>query len=65
MLNLRLVEGLSESKVFERSGHNIPKEIYDQSKIFIDNGSMTSNDNGLALTRKGFLMSNSILAEIL
>lgn len=65
MLNLRLVEGLNESKVFERFGHNIPKEIYDKSKIFIDNGYMSVTENSLALTRKGFLMSNSILAEIL
>ena len=65
MLNLRLVEGLNENKVFERFGHNIPKEIYEKSQIFIDNGYMISTENGLALTRNGFLMSNSILAEIL
>ena len=65
MLNLRLVEGLNEDKVFERFGHNIPKEIYEKSHIFIDNGYMLKNENGLALTRNGFLMSNSILAEIL
>lgn len=65
MLNLRLVEGLNEDKVFERFGHSIPKEIYDNSKIFIDNGYMIKTENGLALTRKGFLMSNSILSEIL
>ena len=65
MLILRLVEGLNENKVFERFGHNIPKEIYEKSQIFIDNGYMLKNENGLALTRNGFLMSNSILAEIL
>ena len=65
MLNLRLKEGLNENKVFARFGHNIPKEIYEKSKIFIDNGYMIANENGLALTRKGFLMSNTILSEIL
>lgn len=65
MLNLRLVEGLNEDKVLERFGHSIPKEIYEKSQIFIDNGYITANNNSLALTRKGFLMSNSILAEIL
>ena len=65
MLNLRLVEGLNEDKVFKRFGHKTPKEIYEKSQIFIDNGYMLKNENGLALTRKGFLMSNSILAEIL
>ena len=65
MLNLRLVEGLNENNVFDKFGHNIPKEIYEKSKIFIDNGYMTKTENGIALTRKGFLMSNSIMAEIL
>lgn len=65
MLNLRLVEGLNENKVLERFRHKIPNEIYEKSKIFIDNGYITKTKNGLALTRKGFLMSNTILAEIL
>ncbi len=65
MLNLRLVEGLNENKVLERFGHSIPKEIYEKSQIFIDNGYMIKTENGIALTRKGFLMSNTILAEIL
>lgn len=65
MLALRLVEGLQENKVFERFGHSIPKEIYEKAKIFIENGYMTADENGLAFTRKGFLMSNTILAEIL
>ncbi len=65
MLNLRLVEGLNEDKVSKRFGHSIPKEIYEKSQIFIDNGYMHKNENGLALTRKGFLMSNTILANIL
>lgn len=65
MLNLRLVDGLNENKVFERFGHSIPKGIYEKSQIFIDNRYMLKNQNGLALTRKGFLMSNTILANIL
>ena len=65
MLNLRLTEGLQENKVFERFGHKIPDELYKNSKIFIDNGYITKTENGLSLTRKGFLMSNTILAEIL
>ena len=65
MLNLRLIEGLQENKVFERFGRSISKEIYEKSQIFIDNGYMIKNDNGLALTRKGFLMSNTVLSNIL
>ena len=52
-------------RVFERFGHNIPTELSDNSKIFIQNGYMTKTENGLALTRNGFLMSNTILSEIL
>ena len=65
MLNLRLVEGLNENKVFERFGHNIPDKIYKKSQILIDNGYMIKNEYGLSLTRNGFLMSNTILSEIL
>lgn len=65
MLNLRLCEGLNENKVFDRFDHPIPKELYEKSKIFIDNGYMAKTDKGLALTRNGFLMSNTILSETL
>ena len=65
MLGLRLTEGLNENNVFDKFGHNIPKEIYEKSKIFIDNGYMTKTENRIALTRKGFLMSNTILSDIL
>ncbi len=65
MLNLRLCDGLKNQKVIERFGHAIPNEVYEKSKIFIDNGFMYADKNKLALTRKGFLMSNTILANIL
>ncbi len=65
MLNLRLCEGLQNQKVSERFGHDIPNEIYEKSKIFIDNRYMLLNGNDLALTQKGFLMSNTILSSIL
>lgn len=65
MLNLRLTEGLNENKVFDRFRHPIPKEIYEKSEIFIKNGYMIADENSLKLTRKGFLLSNTILAEIL
>ena len=56
---------MNENNVFDKFGHNIPNGIYEKSKIFIDNGYMTKTENSIALTRKGFLMSNTILAEIL
>ncbi len=65
MLNLRLTEGLQNSKVIEKFGHDIPNGIYEKSKVFIDNGFMTADENKISLTRKGFLMSNTILSTIL
>ncbi len=65
MLNLRLTDGLQNQKVIERFGHDIPKELYEKSKIFVDNGFMTTDKNKIKLTRKGFLMSNTILSSIL
>lgn len=65
MLALRLTEGLSEEKTLSRFGHRIPEELRERSQIFIKNGYMTGGEKGLALTRNGFLLSNSILAEIL
>ena len=65
MLALRLTEGLCESKVLERFGHKIPDEMRKKAQIFVNNGYMESDEKGLRFTRKGFLLSNSILAEIL
>ncbi len=65
MLNLRLTEGLQSHKVLEIFGHKIPDEIYEKSRIFVNNGFMTADENKIVLTRKGFLMSNTILSSIL
>lgn len=65
MLALRLTEGLCESKVTARFGYKIPEIMREKAGVFADNGYMESDENGLRLTRKGFLLSNSILAEIL
>ena len=65
MLRLRLSEGLLNVKTEKRFGHKIPDEMIKKSAIFADNGFMESDELGLRLTKKGFLLSNSILAEIL
>lgn len=65
MLALRLTEGLRESKVQARFGHKIPDEMRKKAKIFVQNGYMTADEDRIALTRNGFLLSNAILAEIL
>lgn len=65
MLGLRLCEGISNKKVTERFGFNIPSEIIEKSQIFIKNGLMNFDGETLSLTPNGFLISNTILAEIL
>lgn len=65
MLRLRLSVGLLNSEVVKRFGHSISDEIIKKSAFFADNGFMELSSDGLRLTKKGFLLSNSILAEIL
>lgn len=65
MLRLRLCDGLLNSEAEKRFGHKIPEEIIKKSAFFADNGLMKINEKGICLTRNGFLLSNSILAEIL
>lgn len=65
MLRLRLTEGLLQDDTEKRFGHKIPEEMIKKSAFFADNGLMESDKAGIRLTRKGFLLSNSILAEIL
>lgn len=65
MLALRLTEGICEDKVLKRFGHSVPKELYENSRFFVRNGYMLADKKGLRLTRNGFLLSNTVLAEIL
>lgn len=65
MLRLRLCTGLLNSEALKRFGHSIPDKIIKKSAFFADNGFIELSSDGLRLTKKGFLLSNSILAEIL
>lgn len=65
MLRLRLCDGLLNSETERRFEHKIPEEMIKKSAVFADNGFMESDETGIRLTRNGFLLSNSILAEIL
>lgn len=65
MLRLRLTEGLLQDDTEKRFGHKIPEEMIKKSAFFADNGLMESDETGIRLIRNGFLLSNSILAEIL
>ncbi len=65
MLGLRLCEGISDEQTFARFGHKIPESLIKAAEKYIDKGFMSYEDGKLAMTRNGFLISNSILADIL
>lgn len=65
MLRLRLCEGLNNKEVNQKYGFNIPHEMIEKSEKFIKHSLMDYDGEALRLTKNGFLLSNSILAEIL
>lgn len=65
MLALRLTEGLRESGVQERFGHKIPEALRNKCAPLAAHGLLIADENGIRLTRNGFLVSNAVLAEIL
>lgn len=65
MLALRLKEGLTEKGFYERFGKSIPTEISERAKAFEKAELLTVTEKGISLTKKGFLLSNSIIAELL
>lgn len=65
MLALRLKEGLQETAVQARFGHGIPQEMRKKAESLATHGLLENDRTGIRLTRQGFLLSNSVLAEIL
>lgn len=65
MLALRLSEGLREDLTGERFGVNIPKEVYEKAAVFERHGLLKITEKGISLTSKGFLLSNSIISELI
>ncbi len=57
LLNLRLCDGVMISE--------IPEAVLKKSGIYIKNGLMAEENNRLFFTPKGFLVSNTILSDIL
>lgn len=64
MLRLRLNEGL-KSKDFEKRFSKSIDEYINKAKKYIDNGLIIKDKEGIKLTREGFLISNTIIADIL
>lgn len=65
MLRLRLNDGLQEDLYKKRFGVNIPHKYYKNSEIYKQAGFVICDDNGIRFTRKGNLVSNSLINEII
>ena len=64
MLRLRLTEGLI-FKDYEKFFGSVPQKCIDIAKKYKAYGLTNITENGISLTKNGFLVSNSIIAEIL
>ncbi|MCI9273885.1 MAG: radical SAM family heme chaperone HemW [Clostridiales bacterium] len=65
MLRLRLTEGLRENLYQKRFGHPIPQSYRIRAAKYQSAGLTQCDSRGLRLTRKGFLLSNPLIGEIL
>ena len=65
MLALRLKEGLKESETLSRFGFGIPKEVYEAAEKFKKFQLVEINEEGINLTPKGFLLSNTVISELI
>lgn len=65
MLRLRLTEGLTQQAFRRRFKKDIPTEYFAHAKKFEKAGLLVCNDNEIKFTKSGFLVSNSLIAEII
>lgn len=65
MLNLRLKRGLIFKEFKERYSHDIPEKFIKKAKLLSNAGYITINKEKVSLTKKGYLLSNTIITELL
>ena len=65
MLALRLTEGLVFEKFEKRYGKTLPEDIMQKAKLLLKHGLVTVDGEKIALTKQGFLLSNSVICELL
>ena len=64
MLRLRLADGIIFDDVKKRFDFDIPQKMIEKAKFLEKCQLMTVDEKHMALTRKGFLVSNSVIAEL-
>lgn len=65
MLALRLAEGLAEERYSARFGSGIPESVRKRAMKYVAPGLINVTPEGIALTEKGFMVSNAIITELL
>lgn len=64
MLRLRLAEGINKKEFFSIAKKNF-KQMYPMVDSYIKGGFMSEWEDGISFTTKGFLVSNTILSQML
>lgn len=65
MLRLRLCDGLRRDLWQARFGSDIPQSMFENARKFAKNGLVQVDEHSIRLTRKGFLLSNAVIAHII
>lgn len=65
MLALRLSEGLIFSKACERFGKVPEEQLIKKAQALEKQGLVRTHSDGISLTRKGFLLSNTVISKLL
>ena len=65
MLALRLSEGLTAEGWSRRYGGELPRAMLERAKLYEKAGLLVCGEKGIRLLPQGFLVSNSIIAELI
>lgn len=65
MLSLRLADGLNFNEYKKRFGKDIPENLIKTAEKYINAGLMKTSGNSISFTPKGFLVSNTIISELI
>ena len=65
MLSLRLKKGLNTDEYTKRYGATLPLSFFKKADLYVKNGFMEHNGASYSFTPKGFLVSNTILADLI
>lgn len=65
MLSLRLKKGLDTEEYAKKYGTPLPQSFFKKTDLYVKNGFMEQNGTSFSFTPKGFLVSNTILADLI